>query len=902
MKKLIIIWLIVGYVLGQIHLSAQIVKTDSILFKNPNENFYNEDNISLPLPTFDQPPKTLPLLKNDFIVNNFGGEYGSVQMFPDIAVNELGYYAVTWIDMRNGCKEIFAQFFNNKDQKIGGNILVSKKPNNWNSFPAIAASPKGEFIITWAQKYDVILAQRVTQNGKKIGDNFTINTRSGNNILNPSIAVNENGDFIIAWYNDYTGRYNLYARVFDADGNPYGDEITIIDEPDSRLSSIGGEKRVAADGKGNFAVVWSSYLNGKSRIFLQLIDSHGNKAGNSIMISDPDDSYSHYSPTIAATDEGYFMIIWSSSGDSLMGRIYNSDGYFVTDQFAVTPEKIPSYASYTISSDNDQVFLVFWSVSIMVIRQKFSISGEFSGPPDTLKFTSSGQFPSVSDILNDHLYLTFSKYRLNDLDIFLQKYDIDSEPVGNLTTVNDDSGSAWQEKPDVFFNDKGESVVLWIDPRNGRYDLYAQMLDQNFNPIGQNIQINDTPAEYWYTGDKTAAALSDGSFVIAFSGWQNYYDYNIYLQKLSPTGQKTGKNKLVMQSKNSSFKVKLKVNNDDQILLCWYDNHKGTDAAYLKKFDINLTPVSSQTRFIFQKNNLTRRSFTIAVNDSFNIFAAWMDYNSKTEKYGDKIYGLLYNDKGKIISDTILIERLYYSEEPSFLINAIDNKNNLLAFWKSSFKIHLKRYYYSEGDTFVYHKTFYHTSRKNIEPQIIDFRNHKAFVKWNSDGEVYAYFLNDNRQKLYPFLLYSYKNFQPYRIAYYTHNGAQIFKDKLLFAYESNQNKNTGYDIWANVQKFDSLNFEPELFFPMAERDVLFQNYPNPFRRKTTIVYEIYAFHKVKISVYDIRGRKVKDLINKNQRRGIYEIEFDASDLPSGIYFCRLEAFNTQVKKLVLIK
>ncbi len=528
------------------------------------------------------------------------------------------------------------------------------------------------------------------------------------------------------------------------------------------------------------------------------------------------------------------------------------------------------------------------------------------GPPDTLKSPSDnlmyGINPVVSNILNNYFYLTFSKYLLNDKDIFLQKYDINLEPVGNLTTVNDDSGSAWQQKPDAFFNSKGESIILWIDRRNGRYDLYAQILDQNFNPIGQNIQINDTPTEYWFTGDKTAAALSDGSFVIAFSAGQKYYAHNIYLQKLSPSGQKTGKNKLVMQSYNTSFKVKLKVNNNDQILLCWYDDGYGTNTAYLEKFGVNLNAVSSQKRFIFYKKNLTRRPFTIAVDDSFNIFAAWVDYDSNKRKYGNKIYGIFYDDKGKIISDTIFIDELSHWEYPSFLINAVDNENNYLVFWESSSKIHLKRFYYSAGDTFVYHKTFSHTGYKDIEPQIIDFRNRKVFVKWNSNGEVYAYFLNDNRQKLYSFLLHSYENLQSYWIDYFTYNNAQIFKDKLLFVYESNQNKNTGYDIWANVQKFSNLNFEPEIFFPMAERDVLFQNYPNPFRRKTTIVYEIYAFHKVKISVYDIRGRKVKDLINKNQKRGIYEIEFDASDLPSGIYFCRLEAFNTQVKKLVLIK
>ncbi len=250
--------------------------------------------------------------------------------------------------------------------------MVSEKPNDWNSYPAIAASPKGEFIITWAQKNDVILAQRFTRDGKKIDDNFKINTMEGTNISEPTIAVNKNGDFLIAWYNDNLGGLNCYARLFDAEGNPYSDEIMINDILNKGPSSIGREKRVAADGKGNFAVVWSSHLNGKSKIFLQVIDKHGNKIGDNILISDKDDAYNHSFPTIAGTGEGYYLIIWNSSRGGIDGRIYHSNGYFVTDQFAVTRRKIPSYASCTISSDNDQVFLAAWSVSAPITSQKIN--------------------------------------------------------------------------------------------------------------------------------------------------------------------------------------------------------------------------------------------------------------------------------------------------------------------------------------------------------------------------------------------------------------------------------------------------------------------------------------------------------------------------------------------------
>ena len=90
----------------------------------------------------------------------------------------------------------------------------------------------------------------------------------------------------------------------------------------------------------------------------------------------------------------------------------------------------------------------------------------------------------------------------------------------------------------------------------------------------------------------------------------------------------------------------------------------------------------------------------------------------------------------------------------------------------------------------------------------------------------------------------------------------------------------------------------------------LYQNYPNPFNPTTKIEYSIPSsplpFGKglgVRLIVYDIFGRKVKTLVNKQQRPGNYEVEFNAARLASGIYFYRLQVGNySATKKLVLLR
>lgn len=81
------------------------------------------------------------------------------------------------------------------------------------------------------------------------------------------------------------------------------------------------------------------------------------------------------------------------------------------------------------------------------------------------------------------------------------------------------------------------------------------------------------------------------------------------------------------------------------------------------------------------------------------------------------------------------------------------------------------------------------------------------------------------------------------------------------------------------------------------------QNYPNPFNPKTNIDYSLSVNGTVKIVVYDITGREVKQIVNEFKPAGYYTALFDASILASGIYFYRITTSDfTQVKKMLVVK
>lgn len=89
----------------------------------------------------------------------------------------------------------------------------------------------------------------------------------------------------------------------------------------------------------------------------------------------------------------------------------------------------------------------------------------------------------------------------------------------------------------------------------------------------------------------------------------------------------------------------------------------------------------------------------------------------------------------------------------------------------------------------------------------------------------------------------------------------------------------------------------------IPEKFSLSQNYPNPFNPVTSINYSIAENVNVKISVFDILGREISVPVNEFKNAGNYEVNFNAENLGSGIFYYRIEAGSfTDTKKMILIK
>ena len=132
-----------------------------------------------------------------------------------------------------------------------------------------------------------------------------------------------------------------------------------------------------------------------------------------------------------------------------------------------------------------------------------------------------------------------------------------------------------------------------------------------------------------------------------------------------------------------------------------------------------------------------------------------------------------------------------------------------------------------------------------------------------------------------------------------------VTPDNLYFFYTTAKSGDIGYNpYWISIQYIYNLiaigvNNQSEIV-----RDFkLYQNYPNPFNPGTKIKFELTGQSAVKLVIYDILGREIQTILNEKLGSGTHEIDFDGSNLPGGVYFCKLAAGNfIETKKMILMK
>ena len=222
---------------------------------------------------------TAQLLGPEFQVNSYTP---SGQSRPAVAVDASGNFVVVWSDYSQESLldlGIFGQGFDPAAGPLGTEFHVNSFTTSHQQYPAVAASGTNNFLVVWDSNGQDgsargIFGRRFSAAGLPAGSEFMVNTYTTGYQLVPAVATDSNGFFVVVWNGaGLTDSAGVFGQRFNPAGSTVGSEFRV----NSYTPSSQQEAAVAADGLGNFVVVWASASQDGSNfgVFGQRFDSVG---------------------------------------------------------------------------------------------------------------------------------------------------------------------------------------------------------------------------------------------------------------------------------------------------------------------------------------------------------------------------------------------------------------------------------------------------------------------------------------------------------------------------------------------------------------------------------------------------------------------------------------------------
>ena len=346
-------------------------------------------------------------LGGEFRINrSTGGDQANVS----VDANAAGDYAVVWQGANvqgYGTNDIYLQRFNATGTPLGPEQRVNPDWHGEQTSPHVAVADNGTFVVTWASADDSgsgVYARRYAANGAPLADPVLVNTTTAGDQEDPEVEVNPaTGDFAVVWTGWNVARSNaeVYGQRFDADGTRQGPELQINTYTDYEQS----DPTLAVDVSGNFVVTWRS--NNEDGygwgVYARRFDADGNPLTGEIPVNTYT-TYDQLSPAIGMDPAtGKFTIAWQSlyqdgSGWGVYAQRFNADGTAVDAEFPANTFTSYDQNEPVFAVDAAGNFAIFWQSNNQdgsswgVYGQRYAAGGTPSGAEFRANtYTSSDQ-------------------------------------------------------------------------------------------------------------------------------------------------------------------------------------------------------------------------------------------------------------------------------------------------------------------------------------------------------------------------------------------------------------------------------------------------------------------------------------------------------------------------------
>ncbi|CAN5525771.1 hypothetical protein BH10BAC5_BH10BAC5_27940 [soil metagenome] len=606
---------------------------------------------------------------------------------------------------------------------------------------------------------------------------------------------------------------------------------------------------ITNDGANGSIITWQDKRTGKFEIYVQRTNTLGVPlwTSNGVNICSQD---SNFNPMIVSDGTGGAIIAWQSYRGSATADIY---------------------AQRVDSSGNVQWTSNGAPLCVVVFDQ------------DTISMISDGLGGAI---------LTWQDFRSNNgfADIYAQRVDHLGTMLWTANGVSICNQAAAQRGPRLVSDGAGGAYITWYDLRAGDYDIYTQRVDNG----GAPQWTTNGAATCTFASDQLKPDIcSDGAggVIIVWYDFRSTTDYNIYAQRQGPAGGIIWTVDGIVMNNNVAY-----AQTDPQIvsdglggaIMSWTDYRTGvTSDIYAQR--VNSTGAVQWTA--------TGEIICTAAGDQIN---------SKLVSDGNSGAIITWEDHRNAGNSDIYIQGLLSNAAIVYTANgygictvgqdqtrpAIVSNNNMGSFivWQD---------FRSTSSFDIYQYGLFSLLPVELSSFTSSVTGHNVSLAWTTQTEQNNAGFNVERKSLT----------SDWSVAGFIAGKGTIntptsysFTDKNLstgkYSYRLKQ-----IDFNGNYE-YHSLSGFTEIGIPSVFS--LSQNYPNPFNPTTKINFELPSDSKVNITVYDLMGREIKELVNGNVSAGYRTVQFDASGISSGTYFYRIVAEGNSkfelTKKLTIVK
>ncbi len=364
---------------------------------------------------------------SEFQVNSYTT---NEQSFPKVAVARDGGFVVVWESFGSDGGDTFnnsiqGQRYSDDGNALGSQFQINTYTTAVQERSAVAVTPGG-FVVLWqspgSDNGDTssfsVQGQRFATDGSALGSQFQVNSYTTHNQVLPAVAVDADGDFVVVFrsngsYRDDTSDASIQGQRYSSDGSALGSQFQV----NSYTTDWQSIPEVAVAPDGDFVVVWRSYGGdvdtSQTSIQGQRFGADGSALGSQFLVN----SYTPGNQTnlaVAMDSDGDFIVVWDShsdhgdtSGASIQGQRYSSDGNTLGSQFLVNSYTTQNQKFPAVAVDGDGNFVVVWASPgsygsdtflNSIQGQRFAADGSALGSQFQVNtYTTEGQFyPAVA--------------------------------------------------------------------------------------------------------------------------------------------------------------------------------------------------------------------------------------------------------------------------------------------------------------------------------------------------------------------------------------------------------------------------------------------------------------------------------------------------------------------------